>query len=182
MSSATEILRHAQACVASQRLHEAFASFCQARDLLSNNKTTTTSKRVLQQVHNEVDRMAAYLKQDPYTCLGVDSKASDKTIKKAYRNMARTYHPDKNKHTQQLFILVKDAYEILSNPSERAKLNKSSSSSSSSNSNRNNRGRNNHNRTNQRASSTTSSSSATPDYSKMSAEEMFKARRKKTYR
>ena len=179
MSSATEILRHAQACVASQRLHEAFASFCQARDLLSNNKTTTTSKRVLQQVHNEVDRMAAYLKQDPYTCLGVDSKASDKTIKKAYRNMARTYHPDKNKHTQQLFILVKDAYEILSNPSERAKLNKSSSNSSNSNSNRNNRGRNNHNRTNQRASSTTSSSSATPDYSKMSAEEMFKARRKK---
>ena len=107
--SATDILRHAQSCVASQRLHEAFASFCQARDLLTNDKTTTTSKRVLTQVQNEVDRMAAYLKQDPYTCLGLDSSATDATIKKAYRKLARTYHPDKNKHTQQLFILVKDS-------------------------------------------------------------------------
>ena len=160
--SATEILRHAQSCVASQRLHEAFASFCQARDILSADQTTATSKRVLAQVHNEVDRMAAYLKSDPYTCLGVAPSASDKVIKKAYRSMARTYHPDKNKHTQQLFILVKDAYELLSNPSERAKLRSSSKGT----------GRHGHNNTSSASSSSSSSSN-------MSAEEMFRRRRQK---
>jgi curved DNA-binding protein CbpA len=162
MSSATDVLRHAQICVANQRLHEAFASFCHARDILVNDTITSTSKRVLTQVNNEVERMAAYLKQDPYSCLGVNAaSATDKSIKKAYRRLARTYHPDKNKHTQQLFILVKDAYEILSNPKERAKLNSSSSSSSSSSNNCSNNNSKNNNR----------------NRNKMSAEEAFRRRR-----
>ena len=162
--SATAILRHAQACVANQKLHEAFASFCQARDILSQDATvTSTSKRVLTQVHNEIERMGAYLKQDPYVCLGLTAAtATDKSIKKAYRNMARTYHPDKNKHTQQLFILVKDAYEMLSNPIERAKFQRTSGSGSGSGGN-----------TNSGSKSTKRSHPAT----KMSAEEAFRRRR-----
>ena len=76
--------------------------------------------------------------------------------------MARTYHPDKNKHTQQLFILVKDAYEMLSNPIERAKFQRTSGSGSGSGGN-----------TNSGSKSTKRSHPAT----KMSAEEAFRRRR-----
>ena len=59
---------------------------------------------------------------DPYKTLGVDKKASDDEIKKAYRKLARKYHPDTNagdKSAEERFKEVQGAYAILSDPDKR---------------------------------------------------------------
>lgn len=54
---------------------------------------------------------------DPYKVLGVDYKASDEEIKKAYRQLSRKYHPDANinnpnkDQAEEQFKLVQQAYE-----------------------------------------------------------------------
>jgi molecular chaperone DnaJ len=60
--------------------------------------------------------------KDPYKALGVDRKASDEEIKKAYRKLAREYHPDANhgdKGAEERFKEVQQAYSILSDPKKR---------------------------------------------------------------
>jgi molecular chaperone DnaJ len=60
--------------------------------------------------------------KDPYRALGVDRKASDEEIKKAYRKLARQYHPDANhgdKGAEERFKEVQEAYSILSDPKKR---------------------------------------------------------------
>jgi molecular chaperone DnaJ len=60
--------------------------------------------------------------KDPYKTLGVDRKASDEDIKKAYRKLARQYHPDRNagdKSAEERFKEVQEAYSILSDPDKR---------------------------------------------------------------
>ena len=67
-----------------------------------------------------VERMAAV--RDPYQTLGVDKKASDDEIKKAYRKLARQYHPDKNPGdtaAEDRFKEIQEAYSILSDPEKR---------------------------------------------------------------
>lgn len=59
-----------------------------------------------------------------YEVLGIDNNASEEEIKKAYRKKALELHPDRNfgniEKTTQLFAQVQSAYEILSDPQERA--------------------------------------------------------------
>jgi curved DNA-binding protein len=62
--------------------------------------------------------------KDYYKILGVDKKASQDEIKKAYRKLAVKYHPDKNKDNkaaEDKFKLINEANNVLSDPQKRKK-------------------------------------------------------------
>ena len=60
---------------------------------------------------------------DYYKTLGVDRKASAAEIKKAYRKLARQYHPDTNKEpgAEERFKQISEAYDVLSDSEKRKK-------------------------------------------------------------
>jgi curved DNA-binding protein len=62
--------------------------------------------------------------KDYYKILGVPRNADAKAIKKAFRQLARQYHPDANPddpHAEERFKEINEAYEVLSDPEKRAK-------------------------------------------------------------
>src|SRR5579884_2183916 len=59
---------------------------------------------------------------DYYKVLGVGKNASDEEIKKAYRKLARQYHPDRNpgdKKAEERFKEISQAHDVLSDPEKR---------------------------------------------------------------
>ncbi|HHV71172.1 MAG TPA: molecular chaperone DnaJ [Clostridia bacterium] len=63
-------------------------------------------------------------KRDYYEVLGVSRDATAEEIKKAYRKLARQYHPDANKddpNAEEKFKEIAEAYDVLSDPQKRAR-------------------------------------------------------------
>ena len=63
-------------------------------------------------------------KRDLYEVLGIEKGASDEDIKKAYRKLAKKYHPDLNpgdKEAEQKMKEVNAAYEVLSDKEKKAR-------------------------------------------------------------
>jgi curved DNA-binding protein len=62
--------------------------------------------------------------KDYYNILGVDRKASENEIKRAYRKLALKYHPDRNpndKQAEDKFKEINEAYQVLSDPEKRSR-------------------------------------------------------------
>ncbi|OGZ67367.1 MAG: hypothetical protein A3C58_03705 [Candidatus Staskawiczbacteria bacterium RIFCSPHIGHO2_02_FULL_34_10] len=69
-----------------------------------------------EQEQKKVDSKREKVFVDYYSVLGITTNASEKDIKKAYRNLAREYHPDRNigdKEAEEKFKKVKEAYDFL---------------------------------------------------------------------
>ncbi len=81
---------------------------------------TPLRKRVISNtyLYNSVD-----YDKDYYEILGLESTASTDDVKKAYRNLAKKYHPDVNKSasSEEIFKLISEAYEILSDQGKRTR-------------------------------------------------------------
>uniref|UniRef100_A0AAX7SSA6 DnaJ homolog subfamily C member 16 n=1 Tax=Astatotilapia calliptera TaxID=8154 RepID=A0AAX7SSA6_ASTCA len=73
-------------------------------------------------VHTKYKLVKTASEYDPYYTLGVSRSASQAEIKRAYKRLAREWHPDKNKdpNAEDMFIRISKSYEILSNEERRS--------------------------------------------------------------
>ncbi|PIO72171.1 DnaJ domain protein [Teladorsagia circumcincta] len=64
--------------------------------------------------------------RDPYATLGISRRATAKEIKRAYKQLAKEWHPDKNTapEAQERFVAISRAYELLSDPLRKERFDK----------------------------------------------------------
>ena len=109
-----------------QKTHEAFATLARARGLLTPH--ASKAKKQLLIIQNELESMFNFFAKHPYDalCLSDNKNHSSSSIKKKYRRLVRKYHPDKGgPHTKQLFLAIKDAYDLLLDTDRRAAYHRS---------------------------------------------------------
>mmetsp|Transcript_13690 Transcript_13690/g.34406 ORF Transcript_13690/g.34406 Transcript_13690/m.34406 type:complete len:529 (-) Transcript_13690:137-1723(-) len=91
-----------------------------ARHLININQHNRKAHGLIQQVQ-KLRKMAA--RKDYYKILGVAKEASDVDIKKAYKSLARKWHPDKNRdnveEAEKMFHDIAEAYEVLADEEKR---------------------------------------------------------------
>src|SRR5580658_2158114 len=60
-----------------------------------------------------------WIEKDYYQTLGVPSTATDKELTKAYRKLAKQYHPDTNPSSEDKFKEISAAYDVLGDAAKR---------------------------------------------------------------
>jgi len=104
-------------------VHLSFAALLQLKHNLAAEGSLASPHRKNDVVllDAELARLATCFDQFPYHALGLPAFASPKHVRKAYLKLAKQYHPDKNTHTQRLFVLLQSSYEKLSHTANRLK-------------------------------------------------------------
>jgi len=67
-----------------------------------------------------IAKILGIMKADSYATLCCPRFSSPKIVRKAYLQLARKYHPDKNQHSKRLFVAIQEAYELLTDAAKKA--------------------------------------------------------------
>ena len=86
-----------------KKKREAFQNYYQNRQKVNNDDNGTTGENNSRRSNNDRQSSSQW---DPYRVLGVESGASQETIKKAFRQLAGKYHPDKVAHLGDEFRVL----------------------------------------------------------------------------
>lgn len=109
-------------------VHGAFMRLGQAKWCLSRTTSNRATDKVSKAIDEEILQMKTFLGNDPFSALDVSVSASSKEIKRAFRSLAKKWHPDKNskdgrrESAHDLFIILRQAYEDLNDESKRASI------------------------------------------------------------
>lgn len=89
---------------------------------ITNIRTTSDGRAYTVEQENNVRFILENEQKGYYAMLGLTNTANLAALKSAYRSMARSVHPDKNRapDAKKAFQLVGNAYSVLSNPEQRA--------------------------------------------------------------
>lgn len=104
--------------------------FDQAIHVLNTAKEHHPSSHEMKTLLQKAQVLLKRSKQkDYYKVLGVDSRADDRAIKQAYRQLTRQHHPDKattqgvtKEEAEKKMAAINEAYEVLSDPELRARF------------------------------------------------------------